>query len=573
MNSKKNVIFIVVDSLFLKRIGLYGNNPSPSPFIDNLFSNNMSFSNVFSVGCPTEFAYPGLTTSTLPLDKGGYALGISNREITIAELLKQNGYKTGVFFEDHFRSNANYSRGFDDVFYLFDFSRFLDDVGDTIPYYLKMFEKGLKSKEECINSFVEYLNIFFKDVLNYCDFMIESIRKNFLLPSLLLHSYNFNEIKQLVVSAKKEFELNPYQYSSDLISGKENIFNKINEIVKNRNKNLIYKGNKYLKLLLTKLNLVLIWKWLFKSSKTRPSIKNMIYNFIYGQKKSRFVSAGYIVDVFLNWVDGLSKKKPFFAWIHTADIHELNFSSSDLENNENQLKEEALVINNFSKEILKRGKDYNGNILYDLSLRYTDLQIERLFGSLSKRNLLDNSLIVFTADHGHPSVEFPYRKDINMARDFYDELYHIPLAFINKDIVPKKMEGLYSSLDTLTMLLKQLDINPPKAFKGISFDSNSDLGRNYVIMEHLGPGPCDFKSKPIKISVRSNNYKIVFENMISNKNSSGNIIEIYNLKEDPLEKQNIYKLNQKNKELMDLIHIAKKRFQEIKNDNKIYNSN
>lgn len=119
--SKKNVILLSIDSLRFDRLGFGGHKPSPSPNIDRLMASGLSLTQCFATGCPTQFSMPGLHTSTLPLDKGGYNLGIRNRGITLAEIFKESGYKTGALISGLALGRMyGYNRGFDDFFSFFD---------------------------------------------------------------------------------------------------------------------------------------------------------------------------------------------------------------------------------------------------------------------------------------------------------------------------------------------------------------------------------------------------------------------------------------------------------------------
>lgn len=492
--TKKNVIYIILDSLRFDRMGFGGHKPTPSPNMDKLFASGLSLTNCFTAGCATEFAYPALTTSTLPLDKGGYAMGIRDREITLAEVLKKEGYRTGIFFEDHYRSPAGYSRGFDESFLLFDLFRFLADVGDTIPYYSNMLKSGKKSLEDCTDAVEEYLTILFPDIVAYCTFMQESVEKRKLLPSLLLHDYNYTVITDVLKNAEKKFHADPKKYILNLLNKNEKVFEQIFEIVKTRQNNpKTINVDKKLRPLLLKSLKYLIFSSL-KGRVSKETIKNCIRRILFKQNKSiQFVSAAYIINNLLNWIDYIPKDKPFFAWINIADIHEQNFSSYDIPGGEGMVKEEMDSLNALYSEIILQKDNYYGNPLYDFAVKYTDMQIGRFIQMLKNRNLLDNTLIVLTADHGHTSTGWPIRKNVHIARDFYDELYHIPVSFINKDIPAGKIKGMCSSLDIAPTLLNLLDIQIPSAFRGMPINTEGNVGRNYVLMEHLGPGPCDFK--------------------------------------------------------------------------------
>lgn len=62
--------------------------------------------------------------------------------------------------------------------------------------------------------------------------------------------------------------------------------------------------------------------------------------------------------------------------------------------------------------------------LYDEEIRYTDAGIERLLSGLERLGLYDDTLIVFTADHGE---EFFERGWLGHTRTLYDELIRVPL--------------------------------------------------------------------------------------------------------------------------------------------------
>ncbi|MCB4790679.1 MAG: sulfatase-like hydrolase/transferase [Elusimicrobia bacterium] len=563
-NTKKNVIFIIFDSLRYDRLGFGGHNPSPSPNIDKLLSSGLTLTNAFSTGCATEFAYPTLTTSTMSLDNGGYACGISGREITIAEVFKKEGYRTSIFFDDYYRSPSKYSRGYDDVFLLFDLIRFLADVGDTIPYFSNMLKNGKKSTEECIEALEEYLSVLFPDMIMYCKFMKESVEKDNLLPSLLLHNYDHAGIIDILTSAKIKYDAGHKKYILDLLNNKENIFDKILEIVKVRKAHpQTVNVDKYLRILLIKCLIYNVVSFI-KGRASKKAVGNALRRVVFKQNRYvQFQTAAYIFNNFIHWIDKMPKDKPFFAWMHTADIHELNFASYDIPNGEEMVKKEVVCMSELYSEIASQKNNYYGNPLYDFSVKYTDIQVGRLINMLKDRDLLDNTLIVLTADHGHTSTEWPIRKNVHISRDFYDELYHVPVAFVNKDIKANKMEGMYSSLDILPTLLNLLNVQIPNAFRGEPVDPKVDTGRKYVIMEHLGPGPCDFKSKPIKICVRNSTHKLLYEILLPVEDHEGRISEIYDLLKDSLEQNNLAENKNIINEIQELLTIAKERAVEI----------
>jgi arylsulfatase A-like enzyme len=63
--------------------------------------------------------------------------------------------------------------------------------------------------------------------------------------------------------------------------------------------------------------------------------------------------------------------------------------------------------------------------LYDENVRYTDERIGELLDDLAQRNLLNNTLVVLTADHGEA---FGEHGDLFHGWNLYDELLRVPLV-------------------------------------------------------------------------------------------------------------------------------------------------
>ena len=524
----------------MDRLGIGGRTPSPSPYIDNLLSSGICLTNAFSVGCPTEFSYPGIVTSTLPFDKGGYGEGISNRDMTIAEVFRAAGYRTVRFADDHVPSSFGYNRGYHDCLYMYDIVRFFADIEDTIPYYRRLWKSGEKTSNEVINILDYYVNGILLDIATYCQRTLEDIAAKVLLPSTLLHEQGLDQALTLVKNAYAEFISNRENFVLNLLTNKKaTVFDSLWAIVKKRQEKtkLICnrKYHKYQKELLYSNLKYLICSMLDR--RVAPRALKSCIRFLHHGNNLRIPSSAYIIQNFLAWHDINSANNPFFAWIHLSDIHERNIYSFDLFNNENMEREFRKIRE--LRDNIHNVHNFYGDPLYDYSVKYTDLQIEYLFKGLHARNILDNTLIVLTADHGHSSSEWPIRRSIHVARDFYDELYHIPLAFINKEFQAREIKALCSAIDIGPTLLDILGMPIPSSFRGMSVLQCNSTGRRYILMEHLGPGPCDFISKPLKVCVRSKENKLVYEEYIDSKVQAGNILQFFDLSDDPYEQINI----------------------------------
>ncbi len=90
----------------------------------------------------------------------------------------------------------------------------------------------------------------------------------------------------------------------------------------------------------------------------------------------------------------------------------------------------------------------NDMLDYALELEYADAQVQKILNSLKEKNMLDNTLILFTSDHGMP---FP-----RMKGNQYERSNHIPMAIMwNKGIATpnRKIDDYISFVDITPTIL------------------------------------------------------------------------------------------------------------------------
>lgn len=163
-----------------------------------------------------------------------------------------------------------------------------------------------------------------------------------------------------------------------------------------------------------------------------------------------------------------------------------------------------------------------------------DNNIGSLIDELKKNNLYDNSLIVFTSDHGDGVAAHRW----NQKRALFEETIHVP--FIVKPPLSDRMPGTKDISETLVNI--GIDIYPticnyaqaqiPSDRNGLSIksimDGVSESLHSSVFIETLLDG----------VNVRGwcvieDGYKYVCFNMFKNKE------QLFNLKKDPGEKRNL----------------------------------
>lgn len=121
---KPNIIFVITDDQGYGDLGHTGNKVIKTPAIDKFAAEAVSLTN-YHVGTTCAPTRAGLMTGRNCNRNGVWhtimGASILNREeVTIANLLQQNGYKTGMFGKWHLGDNSPFhpeNRGFDETFY------------------------------------------------------------------------------------------------------------------------------------------------------------------------------------------------------------------------------------------------------------------------------------------------------------------------------------------------------------------------------------------------------------------------------------------------------------------------
>jgi arylsulfatase A-like enzyme len=105
--------------------------------------------------------------------------------------------------------------------------------------------------------------------------------------------------------------------------------------------------------------------------------------------------------------------------------------------------------------------------LYDGEIAYWDQQFGLMMDDLERRDLLENSLIVLTSDHGQMFGE--HGKWVH-RNSLYEEVLRVPLLFRYREVLPqeKVLNEAVDHLDVTPTLLEFAGIDPPEHMRGRS---------------------------------------------------------------------------------------------------------
>ncbi|MFH2002566.1 MAG: sulfatase [Planctomycetota bacterium] len=189
-------------------------------------------------------------------------------------------------------------------------------------------------------------------------------------------------------------------------------------------------------------------------------------------RSARFVTASFLI-----WLNQRNMEKPFFSMVHYFDPHwpysptqatmklfNAHESEPGTEPSFIQAQENLSASNGIPGEFEK-----NMHNLYCAEIRCVDTQIGKILDHLKQMELLEDTIVVFTADHGETFWE--HDDFFNHGLFVYDTTLHIPLIISNPGWVPDRARSdvLLSSLDLAPTLCDLTGIEVPAEFQGESF--------------------------------------------------------------------------------------------------------
>ncbi|MEZ3163841.1 sulfatase [Halorubrum miltondacostae] len=147
-------------------------------------------------------------------------------------------------------------------------------------------------------------------------------------------------------------------------------------------------------------------------------------------RNRHYARAEEINERSLSWLDSLADDEPFFLWNHYMDTHgpyeppgeyatlyaDESVSGRAAQSLYQRAIKDPESITDAERELLID--------LYDAEIRYNDARIGEFLEALRERGLLEESLLIVTADHGDAFGEHGYYEH---PRYLHDEITKVPL--------------------------------------------------------------------------------------------------------------------------------------------------
>jgi arylsulfatase A-like enzyme/Flp pilus assembly protein TadD len=213
-----------------------------------------------------------------------------------------------------------------------------------------------------------------------------------------------------------------------------------------------------------------------------------------------------VIEWFDKWYEE-PQRKPFFAWVHLFDVHQPYHPPG------------------WARAVTPT--------LYDASMAYVDAEVGRLLQTLRVTSLLDDTIVVFTADHGESLGE---HEEKTHAIFVYDATVRVPLIIRypgpGRFRAGLRYDGPVRHVDIVPTLLDALRLPGAEQTQGVDLLPMT-LGKaprrelpqySESLLSELG-----FGMAPL-YAVRENGYKWI----------RAPRPELYDLKRDPQELNNLY---------------------------------
>ena len=244
------------------------------------------------------------------------------------------------------------------------------------------------------------------------------------------------------------------------------------------------------------------------------------------------VSARQLVDAALAWLD--TAPRPFLAYVHTIETHRPyepapehwrpflppGAQPTDLRSAARRCPDVT------AEEMAMLLSAYLGEV------HQNDAAFGALLDGLSARHLLDNTIVVFTADHGEA---FGEHGSCGHSLTLYQEALRVPLLLRLPGVRGRREPSVAQQADLMPTLLALAGVRAPEPVEGRDISGlllrRTPLAPSGVpLVSHLTYATAD------KAAARLGRFKLVFNR---EREPSGPRLELFDLAADPGELHNI----------------------------------
>jgi len=169
-----------------------------------------------------------------------------------------------------------------------------------------------------------------------------------------------------------------------------------------------------------------------------------------------------------------------------------------------------------------------------------DNQIAKIIGALKETGQYDNTIIIFTSEHGEMAGDHGMLE----KRSLYEEAARVPLLMKLSGVDSKRVPGSVGLVDMVPTMLEMMGAEVPEHLQGKSLmpviDGASDLDDNDVFVQWNGMGDRNLGSPAINRMVSVPWRSVIAGDRWKLNLSPGDQCELYDLNTDPHELTNLF---------------------------------
>ncbi|MHC4871398.1 MAG: sulfatase family protein [Planctomycetota bacterium] len=185
----------------------------------------------------------------------------------------------------------------------------------------------------------------------------------------------------------------------------------------------------------------------------------------------------------------------------------------------------------FSSHLIEMEDKKKNMATYYGMMSFLDEQIGVILDSLDRLGVADNTIILFSTDHGHYLGQHGLTAKCGF---YYDDLLRIPMIvrFPGKVPAGKESDALQSQVDFAPTFLNACDIDVPGLMQGVN-QLDCWCGKEEKIRDRL---VIENRHQPTKVHIRS----YVFDRYKITVYRDDKFGELFDLQEDPEERNNLW---------------------------------
>ncbi|MEM8932238.1 MAG: sulfatase [Acidobacteriota bacterium] len=260
----------------------------------------------------------------------------------------------------------------------------------------------------------------------------------------------------------------------------------------------------------------------------------------------RYTNARVVSDQGLAWLRDVDRSRPWFLWLHYIDPHgpyqppaayadrftDRPYPTRDVPDEHMPRYQQQVDADG---EPIRALGHYLAN--YDREIRFFDDEMGRLLDAIEAAGFArDETLIVFTADHGESFGEHEYWLEHGLLP--YQSTAHVPLILAYDGVVPsgRVVERPVGLIDLAPTLVELAGLDPMATFEGRSLVptlTDDQAGPRYVFME-------SGYHEATQLAIREGSWKLVLVRADDDRQRmTGEEVELYDLSIDPGELVNV----------------------------------